>query len=173
MLPRVETDFLMSGYYPKHNDQPQSYGPMVSLSSLEMKRSRSLRTTVGVSCLILTAGAVFYAGLDVSLLGRFSGATDMLFAASAAVYAVGAAAYLGIGIWLLVTRKTTSKAPLITAAAVAGVAVVLLLLGLVTSPAGNHAPQYASLGLNLLMIIRAIMALRIRPVPSVAPAARF
>lgn len=163
----------MSSYYPQHNDQPQSYGPMVSLSSLEMKRSRSLRTTVGVSCLILTAGAVFYAGLDMSLLGRFSGATDMVFAASAAGYAVAAAAYLGIGIWLLVTRKMTSKAPLIAAAAVAGIAAVLLLLGLVTSPAGNHVPQYGSLALNLLMIMRAIMALRIRPVPAAVPAARF
>lgn len=164
----------MSGYYPQHNDLPQSDEPMVSLFSLEMKRSRSLRTTVGVSCLILTAGAVFYTGLDLSLLGRFSGATDMVFAASAAVYGVGAATYLGIGIWVLVTRKTTSKAPLIAAAAVAGIAAALLLLGLVTSTAANHAPQYGGLAVNLLMIMRAITALRIRPVPAVvAAASRF
>ncbi|MCZ9880646.1 hypothetical protein [Arthrobacter sp. B2a2-09] len=163
----------MSGYYPQNNDLPQSYGPMASLSSPEMKRLRSLRTTVGVSCLILTAGAGFYTGLDLSLLSRFGGATDMVFATSAAGYAAAAAAYLGIGIWVLVTRKTTSKAPLIAAAAVACIAAVLLLLGLVTSPAGNHAPQYGSLTVNLLMFMRAITALRIRPVPVAAPAARF
>jgi hypothetical protein len=60
----------MSGYYPQHNDLPQAYEPMVSLSSLEMKRARSLRTTVGISCMILTAGAAFYAFLDNSLLDR-------------------------------------------------------------------------------------------------------
>ncbi|MBT2533272.1 hypothetical protein J7E83_14315 [Arthrobacter sp. ISL-48] len=163
----------MSGYYPQHNDQPQSHEPVVSLSSLETKRSRSLRTTVGVSCLILTAGAVFYTGLDLSLLGRFSGATDMVFAESAAGYAVGAAAYLGVGIWVLAARKTTSKAPLIAAVAVGGIAAVLLLLGLVTSPAANHAPHYGSLAVNLLMIMRAITALRIRPAPAVVAASRF
>ncbi|BAS16330.1 hypothetical protein AHiyo8_46330 [Arthrobacter sp. Hiyo8] len=163
----------MSGYYRQNNDLPQSYGPMVSFPSPEMKRLRSLRTTVGVSCLILTAGAGFYTGLDLSLLGRFGGASGMVFAASAAGYAVAAACYLGMGIWVLVTRKTTSKAPLIAAAAVAGIAAVLLLFGLVTSPAGNHAPQYGSITVNLLMLMRAVTALRIRVVPAVVPAARF
>lgn len=163
----------MSGYYPQNNDLPNLYGPKVPFSPPEMKRLRSLRTTVGVSCLILTAGAGFYAGLDLSLLDHFGGATGMVFAASAAGYAVAAACYLGIGIWVLVTRKTMLKAPLIAAAAVAGIAAVLLLLGLVTSPAGNHAPQYGSLTVNLLMLMRAITALRIRQLPAVVPAPRF
>lgn len=163
----------MSGYYPQPNDLPPSYEPMVSVSSLEMKRSRSLRTTIGVSSLILTAAAVFYAGLDLSLLDRFTGAAAAVFAASAGGYAVGAVAYLGIGIWVLATRKTASKGPLIAAAVIAGIVVVLLLLGLVASTAAGSVPRFGTLGLNLLMLMRAITALRILPVAAVVPTTRF
>ena len=163
----------MSGYHPQHNDLPQSYEPMVSVSSLELRRSGSLRTTIGVSCLILTAAAVFYTVLDLSLLGHFSGAAAAVLAISAAGYAVGAAAYLGIGIWVLVTRKATSKAPLIAAAVIAGIAVILLLLGLAAATAAGSVPRFGALALNLLVLMRAITALRVRPVPAVVPTARF
>lgn len=163
----------MSGYYPQHNDLPQAYEPMVSLSSLEMKRARSLRTTVGISCMILTAAAAFYTFLDISLLGRFTGAMAAVFSASAAGYGIGAVAYLGTGIWVFATRKTTSKAPLIAAAVVAGISAVVLLLGLATTTAASRVPHYGSLAVNLLVIMRAITALRIRPVPAVAPDVRF
>ena len=69
---------------------------------------------------------------------------------------MGAAAYLGIGIWVLVTRKATSKAPLIAAAVIAGIAVILLLLGLAAATAAGSVPRFGALALNLLVLMLAI-----------------
>ena len=168
---------------PRPSGQAASWLPPApgTLSAQDAEKSRKWRTLIGISSILLAAFAAFFAVMEVLLLNGaakeyagYDGVPQALTAVAvltSAAYGLGALAYLGVGIWNLVLRRTISPAPLIGAIVLAGIAVLLIAISLAQSTADGRAPQFGGLVLNTLVISRAIIILRLKKVTAHARAA--
>lgn len=168
---------------PRPSGQAASWLPPApgTLSAQDAEKSRKWRTLIGISSILLAAFAAFFAVMEVLLLNGaakeyagYDGVPQALTAVAvltSAAYGLGAPAYLGVGIWNLVLRRTISPAPLIGAIVLAGIAVLLIAISLAQSTADGRAPQFGGLALNTLVISRAIIILRLKKATAHARAA--
>lgn len=140
-------------------------GGAVSLDPATAARSRKLRTWIGVVAIIVgvldlfgtAVLAAFAASHQTSLFTADSGAAIVLFGA------IQGAAYIGIGIWSLVTRGGLSRGPLVSVLVLTSIGLVLGLIDVVTSLASGQMPMMASYVLIVFLFSRAIVTLRLKP----------
>jgi hypothetical protein len=72
-------------------------------------------------------------------------------------------AYVGIGVWALVTRRTTRRAPIVSILVLTSIGLLLGLLDVVDSIANGRTPQLGSYVLVAFLFQRAIRVLRLMP----------
>lgn len=143
------------------------------LSPLDAEKSRRWRLVLGCSSVFLGLMSGFYAYTDISAViralntattsGGYIPADAMSHAiALIAVFCVLALAYVGAGIWNIVTRLSTAKAPLIAAIALTAAAFILIVVYMTTKSPGGV--EYSALGLNALIISRCVIVMRMKKV---------
>lgn len=153
-------------------------GPSV-LSPLDAEKSRRWRLVLGCSSLFLAIFSGFYAYTDISVViramnnaatsGGYIPADAMNHAiAIIAVFCVLALAYVGVGTWNIVARRSTAKSPLIAAIVLAAAALIAIIVFMATKSTGF---QIGGLGLNALIISRAAIVLRMKKAPDYPAAA--
>ena len=157
-------------------------GPEVEiLSPADDEKSQRGRLILGCSSLFLALFSGFYAYMDISTViramntaattGGYIPADAMNHAiAIIAVLCVLALAYIGVGIWNIVARRSTAKSPLIAAIVLAAAALILIVVYMATKSTGF---QIGGLGLNALIISRAAIVLRLKKVPAYSAAAQW
>lgn len=145
------------------------------LSPLDAEKSRRWRLVLGCSSVFLGLMSGFYAYTDISAVIRaLNTATtsggyipaDAISHAIAliAVFCVLALAYVGAGIWNIIARLSTAKAPLIAAIVLTAVASILIVLYMTTKSPGGV--EISALGLNALIISRCVTVMRMKKVPA-------
>lgn len=153
-------------------------GPSV-LSPLDAEKSRRWRLVLGCSSLFLAIFSGFCAYTDISVViramnnaatsGGYIPADAMNHAiAIIAVFCVLALAYVGVGTWNIVARRSTAKSPLIAAIVLAAAALIAIIVFMATKSTGF---QIGGLGLNALIISRAAIVLRMKKAPDYPAAA--
>jgi hypothetical protein len=164
------------------HQQPWLSGPGAEveiLSPADDAKSQRWRLILGCSCLFLALFSGFYAYMDISTViramntaattGGYIPAAAMSHAiAIIAVLCVLALAYIGVGTWNIVARRSTAKSPLITAIILAAAALILIVVYMATKSTGFRV---TGLGLNALIISRAAIVLRMKKVPAYPAAA--
>ena len=151
-------------------------GP-AALSPKDAAKSKRWRVILGCTAIFLALISGFYGYLNWAAIVRATSAIraaggfvpDGAMAGAVAivtVFCVLAVCYAGVGIWNLVARNSTSKAPLVAAVVLAAVALVLIVLYTVSRPSG--VTQIGALGLNALIIVRAAVVLRMKTGPAAA-----
>ncbi|MDP5225730.1 MULTISPECIES: hypothetical protein [Arthrobacter] len=143
---------------------PQAPG----LSPADAERSRRHRTMIGVVLLVFAAFALFAAGLQALLLnkGTLDEDTSLEVLITAVGYVVEALLYTGFGIWNLAARKGTARGPLIGAIVIAGLALIMIGINAIQAAGLHGSVSIAGLGFNVLVISRAVIALRLKPMPA-------
>jgi hypothetical protein len=152
------------------------------LSPVDYEKSQRWRLVLGCSSLFLALFSGFYAYTDISTViramntaatsGGYIPAGAMSHAiAIIAVLCVLALAYVGVGTWNIVARRSTAKSPLIAAIILAAAAFVLIVVYLATKSTGGF--QIGGLGLNALIVSRAAIVLRMKKTPAYPAAARW
>ncbi|MEA5457056.1 hypothetical protein SPF06_20215 [Sinomonas sp. JGH33] len=146
-----------------------------ALSPADAVRSTRWRLTLGISTLVLACFSAYYSYTNTSALVRATGAIEAagghvppsamaLAVAIVAIFCVLTAAYAGIGVWNIIARHSTAKAPLIAAVVLSSIAIVLIVLNMTRS---SVAPTHlGALALNALIIARAAIVLRMKKVPA-------
>lgn len=149
-------------------------GPGVGiLSPLDDEKSRRWRLVLGCSSVFLGLMSGFYAYTNISALirvvdtvtrsgGYIPGDAMSRAVAIIAVFCVLSLAYVGVGIWNIIARLSTSRAPLIAAIVLTAAASILIVLYMMTkSPSGV---EISALGLNALVISRCVTVMRMKKV---------
>ncbi|MBT2568094.1 hypothetical protein J7I84_16635 [Arthrobacter sp. ISL-85] len=157
-------------------------GPEVKiLSPADDAKSQRWRLILGCSSVFLGLASGFYAYTDISMViramntaataGDYIPADAMNHAiAVIAVFCVLALAYVGVGIWNIITRRSTAKSPLIAAIILAAAALILIVIYMTTQSTGLRV---GGIGLNVLIISRAAIVLRMKKVPVYPTAAEW
>lgn len=145
------------------------------LSPVDDAKSQRWRLILGCSSVVLGLLSGFYAYTDISVVIRAmntAAATGGYIPVSAmsqviaiiAVFSVLALAYVGVGIWNIVARRSTAKSPLIAAIVLAAAALILIVVYMSTKSPGGV--EYSALGLNALIISRCVIVMRMKKVPA-------
>lgn len=157
-------------------------GPEVEvLSPLDAEKSRRWRLVLGCSSVFLAVFSGFYAYTDISAViramntattsGGYIPADAMSHAITIIAVLCGLAlAYVGVGTWNIVARRSTAKPPLIAAISLAAAALIVIVVFMATKSTGF---QVGGLGLNALIISRAASVLRMKKTPAYPSAARW
>jgi hypothetical protein len=128
-------------------------------------RSRKLRTWIGVIAIIVGVFDLFgtavlaavAASHQSSLFPEESGAPIVVLGT------IQGGAYIGIGIWSLVTRRGMSRGPLVSVLVLTSIGLVLGLFDVAASLASGRMPIVGSYVLIVILFARAIVALRLKP----------
>lgn len=166
--------------YDQEYSRPQPWlsepSPVVRiLSPADDAKSQRWRLILGCSSVVLGLLSGFYAYTDISVVIRamnMAATTGGYIPGSAmshvigiiAVFCVLALAYVGVGIWNIVARRSTAKSPLIAAIVLAAAALILIVLYMSTKSPGGV--EYSALGLNALIISRCVIVMRMKKVPA-------
>ncbi|WP_369045801.1 hypothetical protein [Sinomonas sp. P10A9] len=140
-------------------------------------KSERWRLVLGCSAAILALLAGYYAYLNIAgvmrAVGSIQGRGGTVAPGSLAValaiigaYCLMALGYAAVGTWNIVQRRSTARAPLVTAIVVGSIGLVLTLAEVITSGIAGHPTHIAGIGLSALIIGRAVIVLRIKPVPA-------
>lgn len=129
------------------------------------ERSRKIRTWIGVISIIVGAfdliGTVLVAFL---MAAHQAGPAFGDFNEAMVIFGVvQGLAYVGIGVWALVTRRTTRRAPIVSILVLTSIGLLLGLLDVVDSIANGRTPQLGSYVLVAFLFQRAIRVLRLMP----------
>jgi hypothetical protein len=152
------------------------------LSLLDAEKSQRWRLVLGCSSLLLGLLSGFYAYTTISSIiratntvaasGGYIPASAMsLPIAISAIFCVLALAYVGVGTWNIVARRSTAKAPLIAAIILAAAALILIIVVMTTKSTGGV--EISGLGLNALIISRCATVLRMKKAPAYPAAAEW
>lgn len=153
---------------------PKPEPEVAILSPLDAEKSRRWRLILGCSSLFLGLASGFYAYTDISVVlramntaatsgGYIPGAAMSQAIAIIAVFCVLALAYVGVGTWNIVARNSTAKSPLIAAIVLAAAALILIVVFMTTKSTGV---RFGGIGLNVLIISRAAIVLRMKKAPA-------
>lgn len=131
-----------------------------------MRRARTwvgvLALVVGALALIGTAATAVIAAVRPGLVS-----SGLVGAVLVAFGLVEGLVYIGVGIWVLVTRRGTGPAPIITAVVLSSIGVALGLFDVLTEALSGRPVQVWALVVVALLLGRSIRALRMKP--STAP----
>lgn len=158
-------------------------GPEVEiLSPLDAEKSRRWRLVLGCSSVFLGLMSGFYAYTNISALirvmdtvarsgGYIPGDAMSRAVAIIAVFCVLALAYVGVGIWNIIARLSTARAPLIAAIVLTAAASILIVLYMTTK--SSSGVEISALGLNALIISRCVTVMRMKEVAAYPAAAEW
>lgn len=152
------------------------------LSALDDEKSRRWRLVLGCSSVFLGLMSGFYAYTDISVViramntattsgGYIPGSAMSHAIAIIAVLCVLALAYVGVGIWNIVARLSTARAPLIAAIVLTAAAFILIVVYMTTKSPGGV--EFSALGLNALIISRCAIVMRMKKVRAYPAAAEW
>ncbi|WP_136610363.1 hypothetical protein [Sinomonas albida] len=138
----------------------------LGLSPQNAVRSRKWRMQVGWISIVLAifnfaAAMLFSLALASNYAGRYA---DMIGGSSVVVSVIAGAVYLGLAIWCLATTRTTAVLPLVFSLAFNGLVFLISIAGLVGAISRGGSPQVIGLILELWVIQRSILVLRMKPI---------
>ncbi|GEB64217.1 hypothetical protein SAT01_16650 [Sinomonas atrocyanea] len=135
------------------------------------ERLRRGRTWVGVLSLVVGAFALIGTAATAVLASLRPGliTSGLVGAVLVAFGLMEGLAYLGVGIWVLVTRRGTTSAPIITAVVLSSIGVALGLFDVLTEALSGRSLQVWALVVVAILLGRSIRVLRMKPSPAQFP----
>ncbi|MDQ4504621.1 hypothetical protein [Sinomonas sp. ASV322] len=145
------------------------------LAPADARKSRIWRAILGSSAVLLGLLAAFYAYTNIAAVIGATAAIEahggyvpqgaMTAAASIiGVFCLLAVGYVGIGTWNIIARNSTARGPLIGAIIIGAIGLILVVVNIASRSTGGT--QFGSLALNVLIIVRAAVILRMKKVPA-------
>ncbi|MEA5454027.1 hypothetical protein SPF06_04750 [Sinomonas sp. JGH33] len=133
------------------------------LSEADAKRSRRWRTVIGVALILTGLAAGGIAALQALNVGGF-GDDDPLVAMAVAGYNVILGLVLiGFGVWNLAARRTLQRGPLIAAAIVSGIQIVVGAFNLIDfAVSSGRFPPLGGIIVQIVILRQAIVLLRLK-----------
>ncbi|YCK81104.1 hypothetical protein M1D89_18760 [Arthrobacter sp. D3-18] len=157
----------MSLQLPRPSDLPAAETPPA-----DTKQLRRGRTSIGIALLIVGAFNVYSMIWAYSTYGYLletltaSQKSEVVVADALVVLLI--LALVGIGIWNILARRSTSLVPLIAALVIAGISLASDLLSIVDTLEVNGSFPYFILFLQFGLIVQTIRLLRLKPGAAVA-----
>lgn len=157
------------GQAPPGRAQHQSAPPQGGAGQKLFDRSRRLRTQIGVISIIVGGFDLFGTAIIAALLASHPDMRVFAGVGNALVIfgAVQGLAYIGIGIWSLVTRRSAERGPLVSTLILTSIGILLGVLDIAGGISSGKMPQLGSYVLVVVLFQRSIAALRLKPASSV------
>ncbi|MDQ4504275.1 hypothetical protein [Sinomonas sp. ASV322] len=143
---------------------PPSTVPLtLALSEPDAKRSRRWRTVIGVALILSGAAAGGLAALQLLNVGGLGDDDPLVAMADAGYDIVLGVVLIGFGVWNLVARRTLQSGPLIAAAIVSGIQIVVGAFNLIDlAVSSGRFPPLGGIILQIVILRQAITLLRLK-----------